>query len=169
MRDSLGSPILVFVLMSVACGRNVSVPTSKGTGTAGINSTAGSAGQGGSISGASGTMPTGVAGTAGVVGGAGTGGTAVGGIGGTVNSCTMNSATVTTSPCKCIQGAFAHMGVCACAADEPDICATVGCVDKMHDPANCGTCGVTCPATSTCTGGTCGPAPDDDLPGDHRL
>jgi hypothetical protein len=160
MRGASGLQILVFVVTSVACDRNAPLPGhNTGTGTGGKHPTTGSAGHGGSMSGAAGGTQTGVAGTAGVVGAAGTGGTAAGGFGGTVNTCTTNSATVTTSPCKCIQGAFVHMGACACQPATPDICPTVGCVDKMHDPTNCGACAIACPATSTCNAGTCGPVP----------
>jgi hypothetical protein len=149
MGGSLTLPIFVLVATAVACGRNV--PLSTGDTTEGASAADSFVSQAG---------PTGVAGmtrSSGATGTASTGASDSGG--GTDTTCTTNAATTTTSPCHCIQGAFVHMGACACQDSTPDICPTVGCVDKMHDVANCGSCGLACPATSTCNDGTCGPAP----------
>jgi hypothetical protein len=116
-----------------ACSSNSAKPM---TGAAG--STGGSTGAAGSTAGSSG---------------------AAGATTGAAGSCVMNMATMTTSPCKCVQGAYVRMGACACQDGMPDVCAGVGCVDKMHDADNCGTCGMKCPATSTCNAGACGAAP----------
>jgi hypothetical protein len=46
-----------------------------------------------------------------------------------------------------------------CQETTPDVCPTVGCVDKKNDNDNCGACGMKCGATSTCSNGACGAAP----------
>ena len=110
---------------------------------------------GGGVAGATGTAgSTGAAGSTGGSSAAGSTGT-----GGMPATCAMNTATLTTSPCKCVPGAYVRMGACACQDGMPDICPTVGCVNKKLDVANCGTCGMACGATSTCNAGACGPAP----------
>jgi hypothetical protein len=106
---------------------------------------------GGGVAGATGT-----AGSTGAAGTTGAAGSTTGAAGGT---CTANMATLTTSPCKCVPGAYQRMGACACQDGMPDICPTVGCVNKKLDVANCGTCGMACGATSTCNNGACGAAP----------
>jgi hypothetical protein len=147
--------------MNVACSRNAPLPTvNTGTGTAGMHLTAGAAGQGGSTSTTSGggraTQP-GSVGAGGSLGDAGTAGSNAG-------ICT-NAADPAT--CHCVPGAYVRNGACQCYSlrlqsyvqGTPDVCPTVGCTDKMLDADNCGTCGLKCGATSTCNGGTCGPAP----------
>jgi len=150
MRRSVGFPILACVLTSIACGGSNPLPTgATKTGAAGAHPPAGTAGQGGSTSGAAGAI-----GAAGAFGQGGSGGLL----------CTMNTATVTVNPCKCVPGAFVRMGACACQDALPDACPTVGCVDKRLDPTNCGACGTACGPTSTCNAGMCGPPPALLLP-----
>jgi hypothetical protein len=96
------------------------------------------------------------AGSAGTNGGAGTQGQA-GSMAGTTGAGGANSATKPDG--TCVPGAYKRMGVCACQDGQPDVCPTVGCIDKTTDPANCGTCGMACGKTSTCNKGTCGAAP----------
>jgi len=110
---------------------------------------------GGGVAGATGTA--GSTGAAGSTGGSSAAGST--GAGGMPSTCTMNTATLTTSPCKCVPGAYVRMGACACQDGMPDICPTVGCVNKKLDVANCGTCGMACGATSTCNAGACGAPP----------
>jgi hypothetical protein len=88
----------------------------------------------------------------------GTGGTSGTGM------CPMNPTTVNAVGCECVPGAYVRNGACQCGPGMPDVCPTVGCTDKATDPFNCGMCGMTCGTTSTCNGGTCGPAPTVLLP-----
>jgi hypothetical protein len=100
-----------------------------------------------------GTAGTSAAGTS----GGGTNGAAGTSGGGSGGSCTAMGAT--KADCTCVAGAYKRMGVCACQDGMPDICPTVGCTDKKLDAANCGACGMACPATATCNNGACGAAP----------
>ena len=141
MRGALGFPILVFVLTSVACGRNALLPTvNTGTGTAGMPTTAGAAGHGGSMSGAAGVGPTGQGGA--------DGGTGV-----------VMCGAATLPGGECVPGSYMNniLGVCQCPESLPCAC-PVGCVDPMRDLDNCGACGVSCGPTSICNNGVCGPA-----------
>ncbi|HTA20316.1 MAG TPA: hypothetical protein VK989_13550, partial [Polyangia bacterium] len=56
---------------------------------------------------------------------------------------------------KCVPGAFARNGVCACQTDVPTVC-NMACTDTTTDDANCGSCGKACAATSTCIASNCG-------------
>jgi hypothetical protein len=142
-----GFAIVAFVMTSVACGGSAPLPTGGNTGGASGHPSGGAAGHGGSTppaTGIAGAAPTGEAGASSGAGGL---------------SCPMSTTTVTVNPCKCVPGAYVRMGACACQEGAPDVCPTVGCVDKRLDPTNCGTCGLACGATSTCNAGVCGPAP----------
>jgi hypothetical protein len=98
------------------------------------------------VVGAAGASPVGSTGTA-ATGAAG-------------DACTMTSAaTMTLSPCRCVPGAYRIAGVCTCQTSTPDVCPTIGCVDKRLDTSNCGACGVACRPDSTCNAGVCGAAP----------
>jgi hypothetical protein len=147
MRGSLGFPTLVFVVTSVACGRNAPLPTANtGMGVGGMHPTSGASGLGGSTSGSgtAGTSPVGPIGQGGVSGGAG------------IEAC----GAPTLPNGKCVPGAFKQNGgACECHEGWPCVCPGVGCVDPMLDADNCGTCGVHCGPTSTCNNGVCGPAP----------
>jgi hypothetical protein len=170
MRGSLGLPFLVFVLTSVACGGTPLRTLDKSTGTAGTHPT-GAAGQGGSTAGVGGATLTGIAGAsgggpgaAGTVGAAGAAG--ITGAGGATGGST-GTPGATNKDGSCVTGAFnmpPNTGPCVCQDSQPDLCPTVGCVDKRVDPANCGVCGTACGATSTCNAGACGPAPMVVLP-----
>ena len=136
VRGALGLTILAFVLTSIACGGNGPLSTGDTSGGGGTHPTAGS------MAGMAGTTPVGPTGQGGSSGGLGS---------------TM-CGTPTLPNGLCAQGASETNGVCQCQAGEPCVCPGVGCVDPMTDPNNCGTCGMTCDATSTCNGGKCGPA-----------
>ena len=151
MRGSLGLPLLVLFLTSVACNGNAPLPTvNTGTGTAGMHPTAGSAGQAGSASG--------IAGAPGVAGTVGSAGVGQAGASGGSGSAMCGVPTLPSG--LCVPGAYKRGGgACQCQDGLPCVCPGVGCVDPMLDPANCGACGMACGATSTCNAGACGAAP----------
>ena len=64
---------------------------------------------------------------------------------------------------RCVWGAFPRDGACMCALDIPTVC-DMACTDLTVDDQNCGVCGHTCPATSTCNAGTCGPSVTNVVP-----
>jgi hypothetical protein len=103
----------------------------------------------GSMFSACGSKTPATTGAAGQGGGAGTGG-------GTTYP-------VMDSTGKCVAGAFAHAGVCACQPDIPTVC-KAGCTDTKIDNDNCGGCDKPCGATSTCVAGACSAAPANVVP-----
>jgi hypothetical protein len=146
------------------------VGTAGSVGTAGANGTAGVFGAAGvfGTTGGGGFVGPGVAGSVGgggTFGGAGAGGSlgnaGATGFGGT---CADNAATVDPYTCRCIPGAYVHNDACMCQQGMTDVCPSTGCTNKMLDPDNCGVCGTSCMAASTCNGGSCGPVPTLVLP-----
>lgn len=113
---------------------------------------------------------TGVAGTTGAggtTGGAGTGAAGTGapsdGGAGTGSAPTDGGGSATLADGKCASGAFKRDGVCQCQGSVPNICGD-SCTDIKLDNDNCGACGMKCTGSSTCNGGTCGPAATNVLP-----
>jgi hypothetical protein len=98
--------------------------------------------------GSAGAAGTSAAGTSGAAGTSAAGTTGAGG-----------AASATKPDGTCVLGAYKRMGVCTCQDGQPDVCPTVGCIDKHLDPDNCGSCGMKCGATQTCNNGMCGAAP----------
>ena len=66
----------------------------------------------------------------------------------------------------CDAGTCTCGGEAACAGTPADLCCAGGCTDTRTDVANCGDCGVECPAaecqTATCAAGACGSEPAED-------
>jgi hypothetical protein len=94
-------------------------------------------------------------------GNAGQGGMSGGSAAGSGGTCTMNDAT--KPDCSCVTGAYKRPTVCMCQDGLPNVCPTVGCVNLMLDPDNCGMCAKKCSMVSTCNGGVCGADPTASL------
>ncbi len=60
-------------------------------------------------------------------------------------------------------GGSGGAGICPAHPDQcAGKCCGTTCFDVMHDPFNCGDCGVACPAGTICLGGNCGCPPFGD-------
>jgi hypothetical protein len=111
-------------------------------------------------SGAAGSAVAGMTTSAGSAGVTGAAGASAAGAGGAP---LIRGAEATRADGTCVMNAFKRNGVCACEEDLPNVCGDA-CVDRAHDPDNCGACGHACPATSTCNAGSCGPSVTNVVP-----